>query len=119
MGRPRIGEISQQEKNGYGELIMRDPSRFFARTIIEADEVVVQIQTLREKFVYFDDAYDALVWSLARDCDRVMREITKRDGQTFNLLAQRKNEVKGAPRLRALYIYDDETIEILSLDVVS
>jgi hypothetical protein len=73
---------------------MGDNSRFRARTVIESNEVLGKIETLRKRYFYFDEAYAALTWSLARDCDKVTREVTEKRGQTYNPFVQRRNETK-------------------------
>lgn len=98
---------------------MGDNSRFRARTVIESNEVLEKIETLIKRYFYFDEAYAAHTWSLARDCDKVTREVTEKRGQTYNLFVQRRNETKRSPRLPVLYIYDENTVDIISIEVVT
>jgi hypothetical protein len=86
----------------------------FARTVIEEPEVTAEVQLLRQQFDRFDDAYNALNWSLARRADR-LGEHSIHNGVEYRLYRQDRDQFAQTPALIVVYTYTLLSVTIISI----
>jgi hypothetical protein len=92
------------------------PIWFRARTIVEEQSISTDIKTFRQRFARFDDAYDALKWTLARRADQLgLRSSWK--GIEYRLYRQDGDPIAGTPSLTVVYCYDNNEVTIIALRV--
>jgi len=90
--------------------------RFHARTVREEKSVERTVNDLSHRFLRFKDAYDALVWLLARSCDKLPKQVRRIEGVDYYLYVQARNPLAHSPRIRVLFTYTDDFLDILAVD---
>jgi hypothetical protein len=91
--------------------------QFHARTIRESHSVEQALNDLSHRFLTFEDAYDAFKWLLARSCHKLPKQVRKVGGVEYYLYVQARNPLAHTPRIRVLFTYSDDFLDILAVDV--
>jgi hypothetical protein len=86
----------------------------FGRTVIEEPDVTAQIQSLRQQFPRFEDAYNALTWSLSHRADRLGEHSIVR-GVEYRLYRQDRDPVAQTPALIVVYTHTISEVTIIGI----
>jgi len=90
------------------------PTWFSARTIVEEQSVSADIKAFQQRYARFDDAYEALKWTLARRADQLgLRSPWK--GVEYRLYRQDGDPIAGTPSLIIVYYFDINEVTIVGL----
>jgi hypothetical protein len=85
-----------------------------ARTVIEEKTVSADIAIFRQQFVRFDDAYNALQWTLSRKAETLGLH-SSYNGIDYRLYRQDSDPVARTPSLVVVYWYTKEEVTITAL----
>jgi len=93
---------------------MPSPSWISARTVIEQQDVLVAADQYRQQLTRFDDAYEALKWLLARNCEKL--GFHRSVGATeYRLYRQAGDPAAQSPNIIITFFYNDNEVIIIGL----
>ena len=89
---------------------------FHARTIVEEPAAERAAARFVKKFTRFDDAFEALKWLLARECETLSGPSRTVGDVEYHLYRQAADHLAGTPEITVLFTYDDNEITIIGIN---
>ncbi len=92
------------------------PRWFYARQIVEEQEVRDAVDQFRAQFQRFEEAFEALKWLLARKCVDVKGLSRTVYGVKYILYRQASDPLARTPEIIVLFTYNDNEVVIIGIN---